>query len=534
MATQNQNVTQTVTTNTQLPQWYQDYLTNLMTGAQNVAATPYQAYSGQRVADTNQDLSDSYQRIQNMAGSATPWLQGATDNYNQSADTFKNLSNFGPSTLDAISGYMSAAQNAGQQNYGQATNLLTQSANRNTASAFDPYASAATNYVQNAGAQANPYINQSTQALGLSAASPFLGMASASFPDQASQYMSPYTSAVTDRIAQLGARNLKENILPGINDSFIRSGQFGSSNNRDLVGRAIRDTQDSVLGTQANALEQGYGQAGQLFNQDANRYAGLAGTAGQLGGQQQQSLLQAGNILGNLSLGQASQIGNIGQFGTQAQAADAARQIAAGQGIANIGQAQQQGALGLANLAGNLQSGDYTRQLQAMIASGQGQQGAGAGLLNTAQTGTNLSLAQIAAQNAAGLQQQTHQQTSLDQSYQDFLNQKNYPQQQLDFLSSIIHGLPVNTSSYQSATGPATQSQLQPNTAAQVGGILGGISGLSQMGFAKGGAVKMPTVGPQAPMLRAPMPRLPKVPRMTMPATRPPRIGLGAMMSTAA
>jgi hypothetical protein len=74
-------------------------------------------------------------------------------------------------------------------------------------------------------------------------------------------YMNPYISNVTDRIAQLGARNLSENLLPAVSDSFVRAGQFGGTRMGEFGSRALRDTQESVLGQQAQALQQGYGQA---------------------------------------------------------------------------------------------------------------------------------------------------------------------------------------------------------------------------------------------------------------------------------
>lgn len=100
---------------------------------------------------------------------------------------------------------------------------------------------------------------------------------------QFDSYMNPYISAVNDRVADLGARNLSENLLPQVNNSFIRAGQFGSSGNRDLTGRAIRDTQESVLGQQSANLASGFNTA-------------LGATQ-----QENQAKLAAGQGLGNLA-----------------------------------------------------------------------------------------------------------------------------------------------------------------------------------------------------------------------------------------
>jgi hypothetical protein len=61
------------------------------------------------------------------------------------------------------------------------------------------------------------------------------------------QFFNPYTESVTNQIAKLGARNLSENLLPAVSDSFIRAGQFGGTRMGEFGSRALRDTQESVL-----------------------------------------------------------------------------------------------------------------------------------------------------------------------------------------------------------------------------------------------------------------------------------------------
>jgi len=168
---------------------------------------------------------------------------------------------------------------AGQGQFDAATGLYNRAADTDTAGQYQPYGAAATNLY-----------GQSTDALGLSSASPYLQAAGQSSAQNLGQYMNPYNEQVTNRIAQLGARNLSENILPSIGSDFIKAGGYGSTRQRDLIGRAARDTQESILGQQAQALQQGYGQALTASAGDLSRYGNLAGTAGQLGTQQQQLL----------------------------------------------------------------------------------------------------------------------------------------------------------------------------------------------------------------------------------------------------
>jgi hypothetical protein len=118
---------------------------------------------------------------------------------------------------------------------------------------------------------------------GLSAAQPYLNAAGQNAYGNVANYMNPYNDAVTNRIAQLGARNLNEQLLPGINDQFIRAGQPGSSRNAEMFSRALRDTGESVLAKQNEALQSGYSGALTASQADLTRQGQLANTAGNLG-----------------------------------------------------------------------------------------------------------------------------------------------------------------------------------------------------------------------------------------------------------
>jgi len=84
-----------------------------------------------------------------------------------------------------------------------------------------------------------------------------------------------------------------------------------------------------------------------------------------------------------------------------------------------------------------------------------------------------------ALQNQYGGQQQAQGQKGLDTAYQDFLTQKNYPYQQLSYMSNLIRGTPM---------GMNTQSQVYqppPSAMGQLAGLGLGAYGLSKM--AEGG-----------------------------------------------
>jgi len=177
---------------------------------------------------------------------------------------------------------------------------------------FDPRTRQAWDMVEGAAGSWQPQFQQGLSALGtsvgeraLSAANPYLSAASSRFTDNASSYMSPYTSQVLDEIERRGNRNLMENILPSVNDQFIAAGQFGSGRNDEFRARALRDAGDNILGQQRQALESGYAQAGQLFNQDQARLAGLGTTAGGIATQDLGRIGQMGSAITNAAgLGQ--------------------------------------------------------------------------------------------------------------------------------------------------------------------------------------------------------------------------------------
>jgi hypothetical protein len=123
---------------------------------------------------------------------------------------------------------------------------------------------------------------------------PYLNYASQTLPQATQAYMSPYTDQVVNRIADLGQRNLSENLLPQVNQTFTGAGQFGGTRNAEFTNRAMRDANESILGQQSQALQTGYGQAQNAAMQDMQRQASLGQLTQQLGAQQAGLLETAG------------------------------------------------------------------------------------------------------------------------------------------------------------------------------------------------------------------------------------------------
>jgi hypothetical protein len=128
-------------------------------------------------------------------------------------------------------------------------------------------------------------------------------------------------------------------------------------------------------------------------------------------------------------------------------------------------QAQQFGAnLGLQGMQGALQ--------------GYGQAGQAAGTLGQlGQTQFGQQQAINQARQQVGAIQQAQAQQGLDLAYQDFLKQRNYPYQQLAFMSDMTRGLPLSQAAQQVYTAP-------PSAASQLGGL--GMSALGIYGMSGG------------------------------------------------
>jgi hypothetical protein len=168
------------------------------------------------------------------------------------------------------------------------------------------------------------------------AAQPYMQKAGQTSTENIQQYMNPYQQNVMDVIARQGARNLQENILPGVSDAFIRAGSFGGTRMADMGQRAVRDTQDSILNQQAQLAQQGYGQALGASQADLARQASLAGEAGNLASTDVNN--QQGTLGKIAALAQQQQ----GMSTADAQALEAAGQAQQQNTQAQLTAAQQQ------------------------------------------------------------------------------------------------------------------------------------------------------------------------------------------------
>lgn len=403
-----QKATSYTTSTSETPKWMQDAIYNQIQVAQNIANRPFMEYDLPRVAELSPLQQQAYKNVVSNQG----FFQGELDKAQGDMYGF---------------GSKGTADQLGQQ---QGQYLRQDLVGKNLDAGQRLFGQAGTTTAESLAERA------------LSAANPYLQAAAQTSAQGVNQYMSPYQTGVLDVIAKQGARNLSENILPGVSDAFIKAGQFGSSRMGELGARAMRDTQEAILAQQAQLAERGYGQALAASQADLARQAQLAGTVGSISGADLSRILQGG-----------AQYGSLAQAQTQA------------------GQAQQQFGLGAAQAEQQARAADYQRQMNALTQ-----------FANMQQQEQAMRAADVAALESAGQSQQGQRQRELDMAYQQEREKFLYPQQQMDWLSTQIRGMAPITPQTVTQSGQTVGATYSPSPLSQLASGVFAYKGLQGLG----------------------------------------------------
>jgi hypothetical protein len=453
--------TQTVNQNN-IPEYVRPYYETLLGQSQaltNINQNPYQAYQGQRVADFSPMQEQAFGQLENMQlpGQTVDASNQAYNNYQQG----QQYQNYVPQQFQN--------QYSSPQFQGMGVGSLNVQAPQN---------------LQNFNIQgAQNQWNQGNN----------VGTGQWTDPNVASSYMSPYIqNALTPALNQMQRQSdIRQRDLGG---QAQQAGAFGGYRHGLQQAEEQRNTERAKSDMTAQMMNQGYGQAGQLFGTDSAR--ALQAAQGNQGMGMQ-------SILANQNAQQQARLANQqGQYGLQALGSGYGMQAQQLNQGANL-QAQN---LGMQqNLAGNAQNlanaqnyaqfgmqgqqlGEQSRQFGGNLGlQGLAQQLQASGLLGNLgqmQYGQQLGLNQ--AQQLAGAQQQNQVQQQLSNQYQDFLDEQNWAYKNIGFMSDII-GRPAqqtSTSMYQAA--PSTSQNL-------MGLGLGayGLSGMMSGGKKAGGIVHL-------------------------------------------
>ncbi len=128
-------------------------------------------------------------------------------------------------------------------------------------------------------------------------------------PSQIAQYMNPYVQNVVSEIGRLGNERFTNEMLPGLSSSFGGLGQFGSARQAALMADAAAKSQREVLGQQSQALNTGYQNAMQQYQDWTNMGLG----ANQQAATQFGNLAQAQQQMGLSDIGALSSAGALQQ-----------------------------------------------------------------------------------------------------------------------------------------------------------------------------------------------------------------------------
>ena len=568
-------------TSNDMPEEYKPYFENMMTKAEALSNTPYQAYGGQRFANKDPNTIASRSMIQNIATSGNQGIDEATamnrdvakgidsligkDPYNFSAYDYK-----APDMYSDTGGAYQYSKPTDYNNTSGAFQYGDPSTYNNTGSAYQFTKPTDYNNTSSAYQFTKPtdYNNTSSayQFTGYDFAKPeeFTG-------DNVSKYMSPYMQNVVD-VQKAKAAKEYQAANQARAASAISAGAFGGSRSGVQQAIAENDLLSRNNEIQALGLQNAFDSATGLFEKDRAAKAGYdISRAGDLRAlQNAQSaeninnrnfgydvfkenrdatsrfdVNQAAENINNRNFGYDAFRGNqdaaskfdVNQAGendinrkfdygvfADAQAAKFKRdQAQAGEndinrkfdyGIFNdkrdaiskydtsqAGENDINRKFGYDAFTGNrAASTEFQKMLADEKARIQNSQSAENRLTNNFDLGALKDKSDIASQiadlserartgdlqaaqllGALGADQEADTQRGLDLEYQNFLDQRANPRQQLSDYASILHGLPISN------IGTTTGSQSSTSTAAQPSGIqqlLG--AGTAALGLYKG------------------------------------------------
>ena len=169
------------------------------------------------------------------------------------------------------------------------------------------------------------------------------------------------------------------------------------------------------------------------------------------------------------------------QVANQAQAAQVG---GLGSSRADIVEAERQRNLqqGLGDIYTQAQARAFDTALKASQTDRKQQLASGLGMAQTASAAEALEAADIGRQLGIGQLQRGMDQSVLDLGYNQFVQERDYPKQQLGFYSDILRGVP--TGSMTTTTGPAPQ---QPSLFGQIAGAgIGALGAAGNLGLTWG------------------------------------------------
>lgn len=278
-------------------------------------------------------------------------------------------------------------------------------------------------------------------------------------PSAVQAYMSPYMQNVVDVQKQEAIRDYQTN-LPSLHSQATSTGGFGGSRHAILEAEAQRNLAENLSNIQSTGQQQAYTDA--MRNMQSGAQMGMQGAG-----------------MGMQGAGVGLQGMDMGMQGLQTgfQGIDSSMQ-GAGMGMQGAGMGMQGVETGLQGVGQGIGAAQLGQQNVGNILQGAGTLG------NLGQQRFGQQAGIMDAQQALGGMQQQHGQQYRDFDYQQFMDELNFPYQQLAFMADMTQGLPLS------------QSTMYQNTPQQQFG-LPQLMGLGMQGYglanrAQGGRVNKP------------------------------------------
>lgn len=429
--------------NSSIPEFAKPYYENIMARAETESNQPYITYGGPRIAGFTGEQQGAFQGIRDIAEQGAPNVDTAANMAYGAGQSAMQATGFNPLFVgDNFSPDTVSTQSYGNLNRQFRPTMVGTQSWQGTPSAL---------YTGTEG------WNQGA----------------------AGQYMNPYVSNVLDTMRAQATDRYREQ--QGARSAAARqAGAFGGSRQAIQDYLSERDLNEQLNRMNAEQLSQAYGQGAQMFTSDQARalqsqmanqqaFAQAQGLGAQMFTSDQARALQAG--MANQQAIQAAQAARAQMFTSdQARALQAqmANQQARQQGFATNLQAQMANQKALETAMGLRLQGS-----QQGLAAAQG-----LGQLGAMQQG--LAYDRLTALEKAGATQQGLQQAALETAYKDFINQRDFGKQNINWLTGIMAGVPVGAQSevlsYEAA--PSAYSQLLGTgmAANELSGLLSGSS----------------------------------------------------------
>lgn len=402
-----------VVTQSNIPEYARPYFESMMQRSQGLLSQDYTPYTAERIAGFTPEQKAVQAEILNMK--SPQGLGQASSMAAQAGQAAAAAGNYSPTAFNV--------QQVGTQDY----------VSPEMAAAFSQYAP-----------QLQQYQMEGPESFSAQAAQ---------------QYMSPFMQNVLEvqkREAILDAQRtqLAQDL------GAARQGTYGGS--RQLIAALERERNlgQNLSDIQARGLQAAYEAAQGQFNteQQARQAAARTNLESLLGVQKLGVDTGLQVAMANLNADQQARVQNLAaQLQTQGLNAEQALKAA----LAN-----QQYGLEAQRLSEQSRQFGADQRMQGLAQATQAAQT----MANIGQVQSTADLARLQQQQSVAAQEQALQQQFMDQQYQDFLKQRDYPLEMLQQYSSLLRGVPVTPSTTQAAyeKAPSLAQQL-------IGGGLGAL-----------------------------------------------------------